>query len=188
MAFTPCTKSVTTNIVPDCANPRVKGWERTGVGLKRSDIFWSEVFSTAKGVNFFVASGKKTFTIYNKKSNPLPFNGTQVSANNDAEGFDKKIQFYYEGVGADASAVIKAFQEEEYVIILERKHKHSGGSYVVFGYEVGLTLESAEYSEETGYWLITMKTTEPTPELNFGDTGNIEVDVLAFNALLAASV
>ena len=154
----------------------------------RSDIDFENSVETPYGVDITLNVGKKTFVIYNKKSNPLPFNGTQVSANNDAEGFDKKIQFYYEGVGAEASSVIKAFQDEEYVIVLERKHKHSGGAYVVFGYEVGLTLESAEYSEETGYWLITMKTTEPTPELNFGDTGKIEVDVLAFNALLAASV
>ena len=187
MAFTPCTKSVTTNIVPDCANPRIKGWERTGVGMKRSEINWSSTTSTAEGVEFSLLATKKTFAIFNKKSNPLPFNGTQVSANNDAEGWDKKIQFYYEGVGADATGVLKALQSEEFVIILDRKHK-AKGNYVMFGYEVGLTLESAEYSEETGYWLVTMKTTEPTPELNFGDTGNIEVDVLAFNALLAASV
>ena len=188
MAFTPCTKSVTANIVPDCDNPRIKGWERTGVGMKRNDINFAIAVEGEGKASFALLAGKKTFAIFNKKSNPLPFNGTQVSANNDAEGWDKKIQFYYEGVGADASSVIKAFQDDEYVIILERKHKHSGGSYVVFGYEVGLTLESAEYSEETGYWLITMKTTEHTPELNFGDTGNIEIDVLAFNALLAASV
>ena len=188
MAFTPCTKSVTENIVPDCTNPRIKGWERTGIGMKRSDIDWSNVVSTAKGVNFFVATGKKTFTIYNKKSNPLPFNGTQVSANNDAEGWDKKIQFYYEGVGADASSVIKALQSDEYVIVLERKHKYSGGSYVVFGYEVGLTLESAEYSEETGYWLITMKTTEHNPETNLGTAGDYAGSKAKFDSLIALSV
>ena len=125
--------------------------------------------------------------INNKKSNPLPFNGTQVSANNDAEGWDKKIQFYYEGVGKNANDVLKALQSEEFVIILDRKHKATG-NYVMFGYEVGLTLESAEYSEETGYWLITMKTTEHNAEINFGSTGDFDVDRIKFEALIAASV
>ena len=163
MAFTPCTKSVTTNIVADCSNPRIKGWERTGVGMKRSDIDFALAVESEGKASFALIAGKKTFAIYNKKSNPLPFNGTQVSANNDAEGWDKKIQFYYEAVGADANSVLKALQAEEYVIILERK-QHDANAFPIFGYEVGLTLESAEYSEETGYWLITMKTTEPSPE------------------------
>ena len=188
MAFTPCTKSVKANIVPDCNNPRIKGWERTGVGMKRNEINWSSTTSTAEGVEFSVLSTKKTFAIFNKKSNPLPFNGTQVSANNDAEAFDKKIQFYYEGVGADASSVVKALQAEEYVIILERKHKNGSGAFVVFGYEVGLTLESAEYSEETGYWLITMKTTEHEPEVNFGGSGDYDTDKGTFDALVALAI
>ena len=188
MAFTPCTKSVKANIVPDCANPRINGWERTGVGMKRSDIDFTTVAETASGVDFGLLSLKKTFAIFNKKSNPLPFNGTQVSANNDAEAFDKKIQFYYEGVGADASSVVKALQAEEYVIVLERKQKTGSGAFVVFGYEVGLTLESAEYSEETGYWLITMKTTEHSPEINLGTAGDYAGSKAKFDSLIALSV
>ena len=187
MAFTPCTKSVTKNIVPDCTNPRIKGWERIGVGMLRNDIDLSSSVETSNGIDITLNLLKKPFVINNKKSNPLPFNGTQVSANNDADGWDKKIQFYYEGVGTNANDVLKALQSEEFVIILDRKHKATG-NYVMFGYELGLTLESAEYSEETGYWLITMKTTEHNAEINFGSTGDFDVDRVKFEALIAASV
>lgn len=187
MAFTPCTKSVTKNIVPDCSNPRIKGWERTGVGMKRSDIDFATSTSTDFGIEFPLLAAKKPFAIFNKKQNPLPFNGTQVAANIDAEGWDKKIQFYYEGVGADANAVMAALMAEEYVIILERKYKVAG-NYVMFGYEVGLTLESAACDEETGYWLVTMKTTEHDAELNFGVSDDVDLNKAAFDALLALAV
>ena len=187
MAFTPCTKSVTKNIVHDCANPRIKGWERTGVGMLRSDINLSSSVETANGIDISLNLLKKPFVINNKKSNPLPFSGTQVSANNDAEGWDKKVQFYYEGVGMTANDVLKALQAEEFVIILDRKHKATG-NYVMFGYEVGLTLESAVCDEETGYWLITMKTTEHDPEINFGSSGDFDINRNKFEALIAAAV
>ena len=186
MAFTPCTQSVTKNIVPDCLEPRIKGWERTGVGMKRSDIDFSSAVETNGVVSFSLIETRKTFAIFNKKTNPLPFNGTQVAANNEAEGFDKQIQFYYEGFGKDANSVLKALQAEEFVVILERKQK-SADSFPVFGYEVGLTLESAEYSEETGYWLVTMKTTEHSPEIVLSaidyNTGKAN-----FDSLIALSV
>lgn len=188
MAFTPCTKSVTKNIAPDCANPRIKGWERTGVGMKRNEIDFAGATIAAEGVSFSMLATKKTFAIYNKKQNPLPFNGTQVAANIDAEGWDKKIQFYYEGMGADANAVMSALMAEEFVIILERKDKTGTGSYVLFGYEVGLTLESAVCDEETGYWIVTMKTTEHDAEMNFGSDTNYVLNKPLFDALLALAV
>ena len=186
MAFTPCTKNVTKNIVPDCLVPRIKGWERTGVGMLRRDIDFSTAVVTDGAAAFTLVATKKTFAIFNKKTNPLPFNGTQVTANNEAEGFDKQIQFYYEGFGKDANAVIKALQADEFVVVLERKQK-TADSFPVFGYEVGLTLESAEYSEETGYWLVTMKTTEHSPEIVLSAT-DYDNGKSQFDSLISLSV
>lgn len=191
MAFTACTSNLTKNITTDCIEPRIKGWERVGLLIKKSDIDFSTAVDDGSGnVSFALLATKKVAVIYNKKANPLPFGGTQVTYNRDADGYDKKLQFYYEGIGAtNSKAVVEPLKSEDYVVVLERKQKYGDGAFPVFGYQVGLSCANdggaQVLDEETGYWLITMTCTEPAGEIELSSDGTYETAKVVFDSLKA---
>lgn len=175
MAFTPCTSTLTGNIKQACDVFRVKGYERIGLIVNKQDIDWaaSTVSLTNKRIvtNLALKAGKKATVIYNSKQNPLPFNGTQSTFNRDMDGYDKVVQFYYEGIGADAAKdIVEPLKNGEYIVILERKDK-TGHSFQIIGYEVALSCSNdggaQVQNEETGYWLMTMTTTEHYAEMEY---------------------
>ena len=196
MAFTPCTSVLGANIATACEVPRIKGYERSGFLLKKSDI--DTALTTYSGTNARIVSnlavkaGGKLAAIYNTKQNPLPFGGTKTTYNRDADAYDKIVQFYFEGIGGGAAKdVIEPLKHEDYIIVLERKDKRGDGSYQVFGMQAGMscgnTGAAQVQDEETGYWLITMAGQEPYAEMSLFDT-SYAVTKVDYDALLATSI
>ena len=188
-AFTPCIGTLADSITQDCDNPRIAGYENVALIFNRADIDWTAVTVDAQNPRIVTAlamvSGKKPFVIYNPRVNPAPFNGTNTEFTQDNDRYSKTLQFYYEGIGGDASMdVVEPLKSGQYVVLLQRKDHRGDGSFQLIGYQSGLTAITEVQDEETGYWLITMNTSEPSAEVSFFDT-DYATTKTAFDTLLA---
>lgn len=188
-AFTPCLGVISANIDEDCDNPRVIGYEDTGIIVNRSDIDWTLV--TYDGSNpriidsFALASGKKPFVIYNPRLSNPSFNGTQTALNSDTRNYTKTLQFYYKGIGGVAAAsVVEPLAKGEYVVILQRKDHSGHGSFQIFGVQNGIYATEQVQDETTGYWLMTMAIDEPFAETEWFKTDYATTKEM-FDALVA---
>lgn len=188
-AFTPCIGTLADSITQDCDNPRIAGYENVALIFNRADIDWTAVTVDAQNARIVTSlamvSGKKPFVIYNPRVNPAPFNGTNTEFTQDNDRYSKTVQFYYEGIGGDASMdVVEPLKSGQYVVLLQRKDHRGDGSFQLIGYQSGLTAITEVQDEETGYWLITMNTSEPSAEVSFFDT-DYATTKTAFDTLLA---
>lgn len=189
MPFTACLGSISASIDQDCSNPRVAGYETTALIFNRADIDWSAVTVDANNPRIItaiaMATGKKPFVIYNPKTNPARFNGTNTTFAQDTDRYTKTLQFYYEGIGGDASEdVVEPLKNGDYLVVLQRKDHRGDGSFQVLGYQSGLIATAQVQDEETGYWLMTMECSEPSAEVSFFAT-DYATTKAAFDALLA---
>lgn len=188
-AFTPCLGIISANIDEDCDNPRVIGYEDTGIIINRSELDWTGVTfnSTNRRIveAIALASGKKPYTIYNPRLSNPPFNGTQTALNADTRNYTKTIQFYYKGIGGDAAAsVVEPLAKGEYVVILQRKDHSGDGSFQIFGLQNGIYATDQVQDETTGYWLMTMAIDEPFAEMDLFKTDYATTKAM-FDALVA---
>ena len=155
MSFTPC-RGITRNITNNC-QPRIKGFEQLGV--IRNKIANSDAYA-----------------IYQLRQNPKPFNSYKVEFQPDTNLYKKTIQFYFDGIGAaNAKNVIDSLKDNEFMIIIERKEKSNYNTHIFIGEKNGLHVTEMVQDEETGYWLITMETEEPS-----GEISEREVDMESF--------
>lgn len=191
--FTPCLGSLADNITEDCDNPRISGYETTALIINRDDIDWSSVTVDStnpriiKTLALNSGAGIKPYVIYNPRVNPASFNGTQTEYSSDNDRYSKTLQFYYVGIGANASMnVVEPLKSGSYLVILQRKDHSGDGSFQVLGYQAGLVASTQVQDEETGYWLITMTTTEPSAEIAFFNT-DYATTKSAFDTLLASA-
>lgn len=173
-AFAPCLSSLADNIAPDCDAPRVRGYEDIGIIVNRNDLDWAAVtYATGKhnivdGLALVSGAGIKPYVIYQPRTNPARFNGTQSELSTDTGDYTKTLQFYYEGIGGDASEnVVEPLKNGEFVAILQRKNHRGDGSFQIIGLQAGLVATAQVQNEETGYWLMTMTSNEPSGEISF---------------------
>lgn len=188
-AFTPCLGMISANIDEDCDNPRVIGYEDTAVIINRSDLDWSGVtfdVSNKRIVdNITLTSGKTPFVIYNPRLTNPSFNGTQTALNADNSLYTKNLQFYYKGIGGEASAnVVEPLAKGEYVVILQRKDHRGHGSFQIIGLQSGLYATEQVQDETSGYWLMTMVVNEPAAEIELFKTDYMTTKAI-FDALVA---
>lgn len=188
-AFTPCLGVISANIEEDCDSPRVIGYEDTAIIVNRSDIDWSAVTFNASNrrivENFAVLSGKTPYVIYNPRLSNPSFNGTQTALNADNHLYTKTLQFYYKGIGGEASAnVVEPLAKGEFVVILQRKDHSGHGSFQILGLQNGLYATEQVQDETTGYWLMTMVVDEPSAETELLKT-NYENTKTLFDSLVA---
>lgn len=191
MAFTPCLGAISANIIGDCDNPRIAGYESIALIFNREDINWSAVTYDASNNRIIesiaVKSGAKPYVVENPRVNPASFNGTNSEYAADTDRFNKNVQFYFEGIGGENSAdVIEPLKSGSYIMILQRKDHRGDGSFPVIGLQSGLVASSLVQDEETGYWLITMSTSEPSAECSFFDT-DYATTKAAFDTLVASA-
>ncbi len=167
MSFTPC-GGITQNITNNC-QPRIKGFEQLGGIVNKKDI--QQLVSTGGRINYIVMSNG--FPIYQLRQNPKPFNGYKVEFNPETNCYKKTIQFYFDGIGAEnAKNIIDSLKDNEFMIVIERKEKLTYENCIFIGAQNGLHVTEMVEDEETGYWLITMETEEPTAEIyEFIDMG-----------------
>ena len=191
MAFTPCLGKIAANIDQDCDNPRVSGYESVALIINRDDIDWSSLTVDSsnprivKTLALNSGTGIKPYVIYNPRVNPAPFNGTQTEFSSDANNYTKTLQFYFEGIGgASAKDVVEPLKSGSYLVILQRKDHRGDGSFQIMGYQSGLVASAQVQDEETGYWLMTMTTSEPSAEIAFFNT-DFATTKAAFDTLLA---
>ena len=159
MSFTPC-GGITQNITNNC-QPRVKGFEQLGgiVNKKNVDIF----VGSGEITSYAISNG---FPIYQLRQNPKPFNSYKVEFQPDTNLYKKTIQFYFDGIGgANAKNIIDSLKDNEFMIVIERKEKPNN-IHIFIGAQNGLHVTEMVEDEETGYWLITMETEEPTGEIS----------------------
>lgn len=187
--FTPCLGVISDNLSQDCDNPRVAGYEDIAIILNRSDIDWTAVTydATNKRIvkSLSMIEAKTPFVVYNPRVNPAPFNGTNSTFNADNNRYDKTVQCYYEGIGgAAAMNVVEPLKAGSYVMLLQRKDHRGDGSFQLIGFESGLKATAQVQDEETGYWLMTMTTNEPSADVSFFDT-DYATTKAAFDTLLA---
>lgn len=190
MSFTPCIGTLGASITQDCNNPRIAGYENVALIFNRSDIDWSAVTTDASNSRIVktltTVTGAKPFVIYNPRVNPLPFNGSNTAFEQDTDRYTKQVQFYFEGIGGEASKdVIEPLKSGQYVILLQRKDHRGDGSFQLVGYQSGLTATAQEQNEDNGYWLITMETSEPSAEVSYFNT-DYATTKAAFDTLLAS--
>lgn len=189
MPFTACGGSLSANLDMDCANPRVIGYEDVALIFNRDDIDWASVTTDASNPRIVTAwavkTGKKPYVIYNPRINPDSFNGTNNTFNQEANNYDKTVQFYYEGIGGDAAKnVVEPLKAGRYIIMLQRKDHAGDGSFPLVGFQAGLTATAQVQDEENGYWLMTMTCKESMAEVSFFDT-DYATTKAAFDTLLA---
>ena len=162
MSFTPC-GGITQNITNNC-QPRIKGFEQLGGIVNK------------KGADIFVESGEYAyamengFPIYQLRQNPKPFNSYKVEFQPDTNLYKKTIQFYFDGIGgANAKNIIDSLKDNEFMIVIERKEESIyGNDFIFIGVQNGLHVTEMVEDEETGYWLVTMETEEPSAEISGG--------------------
>lgn len=191
MAFTPCLGKIAANIDQDCDNPRVAGYESIALIVNRDDIDWSAITVDSgnprivKTLALNSGAGVKPYAIFNPRVNPAPFNGTQTEFSSDANNYTKTLQFYFEGIGGGSSKdVVEPLKSGSYLVILQRKDHRGDGSFQIIGYQSGLVASAQVQDEETGYWLITMTTSEPSAEISFYNT-DYATTKAAFDTLLS---
>lgn len=188
-AFTPCLGIISANIDEDCDNPRVIGYEDTGIIINRSELDWTGVTFNSTNPRIVEAiallAGKKPFAIYNPRLSNPSFNGTQTALNADTRNYTKTIQFYYKGIGGDAAAnVVEPLAKGEYVVILQRKDHSGHGAFQIFGLQNGIYATEQVQDETTGYWLMTMVIDEPFAEMELFKT-DYATSKAMFDALVA---
>lgn len=191
-AFTPCIGTLGDSITQDCENPRISGYENVALIFNRSDIDWTSITTDASNPRIVktmaMLSGKTPFVIYNPRVNPLPFNGSSSTFEQDTDRYTKQVQFYFEGIGgAAAQNVVEPLKSGQFIILLQRKDHRGDGSFQLVGFQSGLTATAQVQDEDTGYWLMTMETSEPSAEVAFFNT-DYATTKAAFDALLAAVV
>lgn len=193
MSFTPCLGKIADNITQDCDNPRIAGYENTAIIINRDDVDWSSVtYETGnkrivKTLSLNSGAGVKPYVIYNPKVNPAPFNGTQSEFARDNDRYTKTLQFYFEGIGGAASKdVVEPLKSGSYIVILQRKDHRGDGSFQLMGFQSGLVATAQVQDEETGYWLMTMETSEPSAEVAFFNT-DYATTKTAFDTMLASA-
>lgn len=189
--FTPCTNTLKANIATSCSNPRTKGYEQIGIIFNRADIDWAQTTTSADNVriynNITLLEDKKPYMIYNRRQNPLPFDGTNTTYNAENNNYDKTVQFYFEGIGGKASAeVIEPLKDDLFVIMLYRKDHRGDGTFQLFGMLDGLKATAQVQDESTGYWLITMTCAESLAEVSLFDT-SFAVSLAKYKELLDAT-
>lgn len=188
-AFSPCLGVIADSITQDCDNPRVAGYETVALIFNRSDIDWTAVTINSSNPRIVeaiaMATGKTPFVIYNPKVNPAAFNGTNSTLNTDTDRYDKTVQFYYEGIGGGAAQdVVEPLKSGDYIIMLQRKDHRGDGSFELVGFQSGLKATAQVQDEDTGYWLMTMTTSEPSAEISFFKTDYANTKSM-FDTLLA---
>ena len=110
---------------------------------------------------------------------------SQTALNADTRHYTKTLQFYYKGIGGNAAAtVVEPLAKGEYVVILQRKDHVGDGSFQIFGLQNGIYATEQVQDETTGYWLMTMTTSEPSAEIAFFNT-DFATTKSAFDTLLA---
>ncbi len=162
MSFTPC-GGITQNITNNC-QPRIKGFEQLGGIVNKKDVGSIDIES-GEITSYAMENG---FPIYQLRQNPKPFNSYKVEFQPDTNLYKKTIQFYFDGIGgANAKNIIDSLKDNEFMIVIERKEKPTYENTCIFiGVQNGLHVTEMVEDEETGYWLVTMETEEPSAEIS----------------------
>lgn len=168
-----CDKLLAKDILPNCADPIVAGFEPDGVIMNRSEVdFATSVFdATRKNVikTLVMKSGKKGYSVAVPGSKPYTGTKTSMTAGTYRNTFDSEVSIVIMDNDPDVCAdIIDGLANGTYVLVLENKYKAlqkesnpGDAAYQVYGWYQGLSasaIENEKYSEDTeGGWLVTLK-------------------------------
>ncbi len=160
-----CTGLISANVGSPCKVP-VKGYEREGVIINRSDIDFGTLGTPTDNVyaNIPLNTGKTGYKIVQLGDTPFTGTKTTLRKGTYGNGFDHTIQIVVlDNSPSVAHDIIDAIASGEFVVILECKDKGGSaknGAFKIFGIEVGLkaeTIDNDAYSEAAGGWIVTLK-------------------------------
>lgn len=165
----------------NCDAPAVKGYERTGIIVNRSDIDFSSVTFSTTAKNALTAfplkTGKKGFKV--EQVGTTPFNGSNSSA---------EVGTYRTGINNNiviailnndqetAEKVVDPALNGEFVVILELKDKgaNNKSAFRVYGFHNGLALSAYEHDPNgdayAGGVMTLTETDAPMSAVYLGDT------------------
>jgi len=168
-----CDKLLAKDILPNCTDPIVAGFESAGVIINRSEIdFSASVLDTTKKnvINTLVMkSGKKGYSIAVPGAKPYTGTKTSMVAGAYRNSFDSEVSIVIMDNDPDVCAdIIDGLANGTYVVVLENKYKAlqktdtpGDAAFQVYGYYQGLAasaVENDKYSEDTeGGWIVTLK-------------------------------
>lgn len=188
-----CDSIISMGLARNCANPLVRGFERKGWIINRSDIDFSAIEYASSGNNVITTlplkSGAKAYTI--EQYGQTPYTGSSVAITPGTYG--ASVTNTINVVVMDASPevhdkFIDPAMDGEFVVVLEQKFKGTNAAFRVFGFYQGLTMAESTnefYSDDTmgGFPLSLVETNVPKSAL-FLWNGDYEDTLSVLNSLV----
>ena len=163
-----CETLLKKDIEQDCESPIVKGLEKDGILINRSDIDFSNTVFDNQSKNIIkqliLKSGKKGYSVVQMGNSP--FNGAKsdLVVGTYRNKWTNEVPIVVLDNGPEVcEKVIDGLANGSFVLIVKNKHKGADGKaeYQVYGYYQGLQASAGtneKYSEDTdGGWLITLQ-------------------------------
>ena len=191
MAVRTCEKLIQMNIAEDCSAPIVKGWEKIGYIMNKSDIA-SFTRSGNKVSSITLASGAKAYEIYNTGNNPFTGTTTALNVADIRNTFDKTAGFMVLDDGdVVTEKIVDQLANGSFVVVLEQTFTNGGSGenkFEIIGLECGAKateINKDRTSDDTrgGYQVVLTESQAPTSGLFFFNT-DIATSRAALNALL----
>lgn len=169
MAYTPCSATVTKNIVDSCTTPNVGGYTGRAVLIAVGDATFTQDSTNPRIVTgIALASGKKTIAVNNVFAEPFTGSGTQGNVDSGRVLHTKNLALRIPSRGADTSKnLVEAMEQSAlgYVAVLEKKNKVVDGGFEVVGLQQGLKIDPSTVSRDEaangGDILATLTCAEP---------------------------
>lgn len=171
-----CDNAIKKDILLNCDDPIVPGFEQEGVIINRSDIDFSTVAfnTTRKNVieTLALKSGKKGYKVVVSGSTPFTGTNTALATGTYRNTFINTVNMVILANDPDVCAdIIDGLANGEYVVILENKAKNllkeenpGDSAFQIYGYYQGLKaaeISNDKYSEETeGGWSVSLQETK----------------------------
>lgn len=194
-----CDTQIAQSIERNCEDPYVKGIERIGYAVNRSDIeFGSLEFRSGNELSTLpLKSGAKGYSIY--QAGAQPFNGSNTSLEDSTVAFTAthslSIVILDDSPEVSRNFIDPLMNGGELVVILEKKYKKlqdadnpGGSAFKVFGLHQGCKLSEGSvdpYSDDTnGGWSITLTETGAPKSAMFLNAGSYEATKALLESLL----
>lgn len=195
MATNYCEKYITSDIVPDCANPLVKGVQREAVIINRADIekITRDTSNSAIITALQLKSGKKGYKVI--QLGKKPFNGTTTAlqASDNGNAVNKVVTIRIVDAGPEISQnILSPLLNSDFVVVLRNNFVGADGKakYEVLGAEQGLSVtafDNDKYGEDPGYIIALTEEAAPTPAIYLWSESEQATDSLVASLTDAAA-
>ena len=199
-----CDDIVKKDLVLDCANQMVPGFEQEGVVINRKELDFAltQFNSLRKNVieTLAMKSHKKAYKVVVGGRTPFTGTNTALAMGTFRNSFTNTVNMVILGNDPDVCAdIIDGLANGEFVVVLENKAKGldkeanpGDGAFQIYGYYQGLRaaeLSNDKYAEETdGGWAVSLQETKVPKSALFFFKTDYNTTKAAIDALTAPVV